>query len=259
MVGFEVIILVLVFFTIALIYSSIGFGGGSSYTAVLAMTALPHTLIPQVSLLCNIVVVSGGVWIFYRGGRLNLRKALPIVAAGIPMAFLGGSIPVQKEHYFLALALALIVSSWRLIFWAKGVGQEGSSLFGGRAGKRAFSVAAGAFVGFFSGLVGIGGGVILAPLLHHLRWDTPRAIAAVSSFFILANSISGLLGQLGKGGFEVNADYLLPLGGAVFLGGQIGSRLGAGVLPEEVIRRLTGVLVFAVGLKLLIGVFAQNS
>jgi uncharacterized protein len=236
-------LLILLFFLIALVYSSVGFGGGSSYLALLAVSGFSYLLIKPTALICNIIVVTGGTYIFHKEGLLDWRKSLPIMATSIPMAFLGGYYKLQESTFFIILGLSLIVASFFLWYVPRQVTKV-------RSENLMLSAGLGAGIGFLSGLVSIGGGIFLAPVLHIINWDDPRKIAAVASLFILVNSISGLLGQ-----FTANAafDYafILPLMLAVLLGGQLGSRLGAKKLNPVWIKRITAVLILMAGANIL--------
>lgn len=243
----ELLILVISFFFIACIYASVGFGGGSSYIAILALFALPFAEIRLTALICNIIVVSGGVFIYLKHHYINWRKILPITLASVPMAFLGAKLKISEETYYFFLGITLIAAA--VLLWSKtsADAQPPHSNFGD---SPAANAALGGFIGFISGLVGIGGGIFLAPILNLLSWDTAKKIAATASFFILVNSISGIFGQLSN--FPLNIDYLriLFLCIAVFLGGQLGSRLSVNwnVLW---IKRITAILVLVAGINVL--------
>lgn len=235
------------FLLIAMIYSSVGFGGGSSYLALLALTGLSFPLIRTSALLCNIVVVAGGSYIFYREGKLDLRKSLPFLLTSVPLAFLGGFFRISERQFFITLGISLVVASFFLWFHPDRQVrvQSGNLLLNGTIGGA---------IGFLSGLVGIGGGIFLAPVLHFLRWDEPRRIAALASVFILVNSISGLFGQLLQQS-AIDWNFVWPLLVAVVIGGQIGSRLGARTFHALYVKRITAVLILVAGTKILIDYF----
>ena len=236
----------LLFFFIAALYASVGFGGGSSYIAVLALFGADFLLIRSSSLLCNIVVVSFGTLIFYKQGHLDLKKALPLVIASVPMAFLGGYLPIEERTFFIMLGITLLVAAL-LTWWQprfKNPTEKKENPF--------FNPILGGGIGFLSGMVGIGGGIFLAPLLYLTRWAEAKTIAATASLFILLNSVAGVFGQLAKSNFQFDWKFALPLMVAVFLGGQIGSRLGAVKLPAIWVRRATAVLILYIGIQLLV-------
>jgi len=238
--------LVLLFFVVALLYASVGFGGGSSYLALLALFGVSFLSLRATALLCNIVVVSGGVWLFHRRGFLHWRRVSPLVVVSVPLAFLGGLLPIRELWFFLLLGGTLLVAA--LLMWVRPVP-------GGTVGLRTFppwvNLLIGGGIGFLSGVVGIGGGIFLAPVLTLTRWGSPKAIAATASLFILLNSLAGLAGQLQHPELRLEAPFLLPLLGAVFLGGQVGSRLGAGPLSHQALKRATALLIAFVALRIL--------
>ncbi|RXM53182.1 MULTISPECIES: sulfite exporter TauE/SafE family protein [unclassified Chryseobacterium] len=239
----------LFFLIIAFVYSSVGFGGGSSYLAVLAMYSLPYQEIRLTALICNVIVVVGGVYIYIKNKQIDWKKVLPITLVSVPMAYLGAILKISQETFFLILGVTLIIAA--LLLWIKTdsksdekISQESKSAIFGNS-------LLGGGIGFLSGLVGIGGGIFLSPLLNLMKWDTPRKIAATSSVFILVNSISGIFGQLSK--LSVDMDYfrIASLCLAVLIGGQIGSRMSLKWNPL-VIKRMTAVLVLVAGVNVLI-------
>lgn len=241
----KLLVLTLSFFCIALIYSSVGFGGGSSYLALLAVMGVHFEIIRPAALLCNIIVVTGGTYIFWRSGALDIRKSLPFLCASVPLAFVGGRWQIDDAFFFFTvLGICLIVAS--LLLWI----QPSSSKEKFGFNNIFLNAGLGGIIGFLSGFVGIGGGIFLAPALHLLHWGEAKKISALASIFILANSISGLAGQLTQsGGFEWS--FIMPLLIAVFLGGQIGSRLGARKFDPTYIKRITSIVIFLAAVKIL--------
>lgn len=236
----------------AFAYSAVGFGGGSTYNALLVLTGTDYRAIPAIALTCNILVVCGGVYHFWKGGHLQWRILLPFVALSIPMAWLGGRLPVEERTFVGMLGICLLASGVLMLAQVKG--QERAAPPGVRVNSWLLGLGAGGGIGLLSGMVGIGGGIFLAPLLHVLKTHSARTIAALSSGFILLNSVAGLAGQLMKQGVEAPAVHWLqawPLFVAVIVGGQAGSRLGASVLTERRLRQLTGLLVLYVAVRLL--------
>lgn len=238
----------LFFLIIAFVYSSVGFGGGSSYLAVLAMYSLPYQEIRLTALICNVIVVIGGVYIYIKNKQVDWKKVIPITLVSVPMAYLGAILKISQETFFLILGATLIIAA--ILLWVKTetkseeiTSQESKSAVLGNS-------ILGGGIGFLSGLVGIGGGIFLSPLLNLMKWDTPRKIAATSSVFILVNSISGIFGQLSK--LSVDMDYLriVSLCLAVLIGGQIGSRMSLKWNPL-IIKRMTAVLVLVAGINVL--------
>ena len=238
-----------VFALIAAVYASVGFGGGSSYLAVLQLLGIPFLPLRATALLCNLTVVSGGTWLFFRRGHLPWGKVWPLVATSVPMAFVGGRLPIGAGLFYGLLGGALVAAAALMWFRSFHVRREIKM----RQYPIGYASILGGAIGFLSGMVGIGGGIFLAPVLHLLRWDTPVRIAATASFFILVNSAAGLAGQLLRPDFYVDGWMAAGLMVAVFIGGQIGSRLGSGRLSPVWIRRTTAVLVFVVGWRVLGG------
>lgn len=246
----QFLILFVSFFFIALIYSSVGFGGGSSYLALLALLTVDFHLMRSTALLCNIMVVVGGVYIFYRESKLDLKKSWLLVLCSVPMAYVGGLWPIEQQTFFVLLGAVLVVVS--VLLWLQ---PEKNTAYGNpKYNTVAFKVIVGGGLGLLSGLVGIGGGIFLSPILHFIRWDEAKKISALASFFILVNSISGLMGQLQQ---QPNLDwhFIWPLLLAVFAGGQIGSRLGAKKFNPVYVKRITAVLILVAGSKILIDNF----
>jgi uncharacterized membrane protein YfcA len=242
-------LLALAFLVTALLYASVGFGGGSTYAALLALSGLDYRLLPLVSLACNIVVVAGGSIRFARARVTPWRRALWLIGLGAPAAFLGGLTPIREEAFLALLGISLVLTSLAMLVPASEA-REGEA---GRFAKAMPLLAAP--LGYLAGLVGIGGGIFLAPLLHLARWHGARQIAATASLFILVNSLFGLGGQLvknGPGAFATAIGASLPLLIAVVIGGQVGSLLALRVLPVQWIRWLTALLVLVVGVRLLI-------
>ncbi|MEO1656662.1 MAG: sulfite exporter TauE/SafE family protein [Pseudomonadota bacterium] len=247
--------LALAFAVTAAVYASAGFGGGSTYTALLVASGVEAAVLPIVSLSCNILVVAGATWRHAAHGNVPWQGVVPLTLCSVPMAWLGGRLPVGEEVFLALLGSALLVAA--LLMFIRPAGREATAK---AELPRVALYGAGASVGLLSGIVGIGGGIFLAPLMHLIAWDTPRRIAATSSVFILVNSLAGLAGQVTKGGMERLAEVssFWPLAIAVVVGGQVGARLAAGRLPETQIRRLTGVIVLIVALRLIWGVLRRN-
>lgn len=241
--------LALAFLLTALLYASVGFGGGSTYAALLALSGLDYRLLPLVALACNIVVVAGGSIRFARAGITPWRRAAWLVGLGAPAAFLGGLTPIKETTFLTLLGISLVLTSCAMLIPVREAHEGGAGRF-----AKAMPLLA-APLGYLAGLVGIGGGIFLAPFLHLTRWHGARQIAATASLFILVNSLFGLAGQLVKnrpGAFGAAIGASLPLLIAVVIGGQIGSLLALRILPVQWIRWLTALLVLVVGVRLLI-------
>jgi uncharacterized membrane protein YfcA len=246
----EYILLVAGFFIIALIYSSVGFGGGSSYLALLALTAfsIAFPVIRSTALFCNIVVVTGGAIIFYKEGKLPFKDVWPYLITSVPAAYVGGFWPIKEHTFFVLLGITLVIVPFLLWFQPEAKDFTKPLKIQERNSVKAV---VGFGIGLLSGLVGIGGGIFLSPLIHFFRWSEARKISALASVFILVNSISGLAGQFYRGVPEMKLSFLLPLLATVFVGGQIGSRLGARKFNPLHIKRITALLILIAGLNIL--------
>lgn len=243
-----ILLLVIGFFVAALLYASVGFGGGSTYAALLALAGTDYRVLPLIALACNIVVVAGASVRFARAGVTPWRGAIVLTALAAPAALIGGLLPIERAAFMALLGASLVLTAATMLVPMREAGEGEPTRF---AKLMPFAAAP---LGLLAGVVGIGGGIFLAPLLHLTRWHEPRAIAATASFFILINSLFGLAGQLLKRGPEMFGSVIaesLPLLLAVAIGGQIGSLMAVRLLPGKWIRWLTAVLVFAVGARIL--------
>ena len=240
----------ILFFLTATMYAAVGFGGGSTYNALLVLSGVDYQILPSIALTCNIIVVTGGVARFWRGGDLPVKAMIPFLVTSIPAAWIGGRLDVSELFFIGLLGAALFLSGLRLAV-------QRDPVLSGPARKKHHTLipyVVGGAIGFVSGIVGIGGGIFLVPILYFLNWDTPRRIAAACSLFILANSVSGLWGQLTKLSNSNALGYIAafwPLMIAVLLGGQIGSWAASRRLQPALIKRLTAALILFVSLRLL--------
>lgn len=241
----EFALLALSFLVVAFLYSSVGFGGGSSYLAILALTISSFFVIRSTALVCNLVVVGGSCYLFHKAGHLKFKTFIPFIVASVPMAFLGAVFRLEEHIFFSILGVALILAAISLIVQTLNLKSDFQHL----RYPRWFSYGIGGSVGLLSGLVGIGGGIFLAPILNYLKWDQPLRIAALASFFILVNSISGIIGLISSGTFEVFWPELAILVLAVFIGGQLGVRMTLIKISPKGLRIITALLVFFVGVR----------
>ena len=240
-------LLILSFFFIAMVYASVGFGGGTSYLALMGVMAVPFDVMRPAALMCNIIVVTGGTYIFVKVGHLSWKTTWPFLLVSIPLAFLGGLWPIKEHTFFRLLGLSLVLAAMLLWFQDKLMKLRTDEK---KSDSMLLNIVLGGGIGFLSGLVSIGGGIFLSPVLHLLKWDHARRISALASVFILVNSISGLAGQLSEAG-SLDWKLILPLLAAVLVGGQIGSRLGAHTFNALYIRRITAVLILVAGTNIL--------
>lgn len=249
MIGAVPLTLALTFLLTALLYASVGFGGGSTYAALLAWYGLDYRLLPIVALACNIVVVAGSTIRFSRAGVTPWRGALVLTVIAAPAALMGGLTPIGEASFLTLLGFSLILTGAAMFLPANERAADQPT----RLAK--FAPVLAVPIGYLAGLVGIGGGIFLAPLLHLGRWHNARAIAATASVFILINSLFGLVGQLLKQGPAAIGGAVgaaLPLLLAVAVGGQVGSLLALRFLPVRWVRWFTALLVIAVGVRVLI-------
>ncbi len=241
------IILSILFFVTALIYSSVGFGGGSTYLAILLIWGVPYTIFPVIALVCNIIVVSGNSINFIRSKNINFSLLFPYLIGSIPLAFIGGSITIEKGLFEILLFCVLLVAGIFLLIESKSFNKEQIKI---NQIPRLLSISIGSIVGFMSGIVGIGGGIFLSPLLFLMKAGYPRHITSSASLFILINSIFGLAGQLTKDQVLDQVVNYLPLFLAVLIGGQIGSLLNIKFLSNKILALLTSFLVIFVAIRM---------
>ncbi len=245
------------FFTVALVYSMVGFGGGSSYIALLVIFDTPYELIPIVALICNITVVAVGSMNFIRSHHVCWPLVWPFVVTSVPASYVGGQIPAEKTTFLLVLGVVLLIAGCRMIWCADAQHTAAAALR--PLVIRIWGPVIGVLLGLVSGFVGIGGGIFLAPIMHAFGWGKPKQIAATASLFILANSVAGLGGQLQKHGVapELPAFALLPV--AVLVGGYLGSGIGSRRLNQRHIVKITGVVVLAAAVRILYTLMVEST
>ena len=235
------------FFLVAVLYSSVGFGGGSSYLAVLALTGIAYTQIRSTALLCNILVVTGNVIYYANQKRYDWKRVVPLTLFSVPLAFIGGLLEINETIFFILLGFTLLFAA--ITMWlSKKIVTTPLNISKNNLVKNA---SYGGVIGFISGMVGIGGGIFLAPLLHLSNWDTSKKIAATASFFILVNSIAGLAGQYANPEFTIDWELTSVLLVTVFLGGQIGSRMSNKFLNAIQLKKTTAILIAFVSFRIL--------
>ena len=242
------LVIIILFLIVAILYSSVGFGGGSSYLAVLALTGIVYTQIRSTALLCNIIVVASNVILFQKEKMYIWRKVTPLVLFSVPMSFIGGYLKISQTFFFILLGFTLLFAAITMALSKKQLKNEAEST----DLKWYKNASYGSFIGFISGMVGIGGGIFLAPLLHITNWDSPKKIAATASFFILVNSISGLIGQSINPEFYIDWKLTSFLLITVFIGGQIGNKLRDKLLSPILLKKATAILIAFVSLRILL-------
>ena len=241
------IILSILFFVTAVLYSSVGFGGGSTYLALLLIWGVPYFIFPLIALSCNIIVVSGNCFNYIRAGNLNLKLLIPYLIGSIPLAFIGGSLPIEKRLFEILLFLVLAIAGILLLLNFRSYDDKEE---GYRNVPIIISILIGGVLGFISGVVGIGGGIFLSPILFLIRAGKPKHIVTTASLFILINSFSGIMGQITKNAVlnEIsNYWYLLLI---VLVGGQLGNFLNLKIFPTRILALVTAGLVLFVAIRM---------
>lgn len=249
------LLLAILFFVTAIIYSSVGFGGGSTYLALLLIWGTPYFIFPVIALLCNIIVVSGNCFNYIRAGNLNLRILIPYLIGSIPLAYFGGSLPIEKRLFEILLFLVLTAAGTLLLFNFKSYDDREESY---QKISTLVSILIGAALGFVSGIVGIGGGIFLSPILFLIRAGKPKHIVTTASLFILINSISGIIGQLTKNAVLIEVSNYWYLLVAVLIGGQIGNFFNLKIFSTQILALVTAFLVLFVAIRMgirLVGIF----
>ena len=236
----------LVFFLVALFYSSVGFGGGSSYLAILSLFFTDFYEIRTTALILNICVVSIGTIVFIKNKVFDFKLFWPFLLSSIPLAYFGAQLRLSQTFFFLILGSGLMLSGGFLLLRYTGTKTQ----------TRDFSLpkklGLGGVIGLLAGVSGIGGGIFLSPTLNLLNWANTRTVAALASLFILVNSIAGLIGLTVAGAFQLNKDLIIQLVIAVMVGGGLGSYLSNKRFNLRFLGILTAILVTYVGLKLLL-------
>jgi len=241
------IILSIFFFITAILYSSVGFGGGSTYLALMIIGGIPYYIFPIIALFCNIIVVSGNSINYIRSGNLNIKLLIPYIIGSIPFSFIGGSISIEKELFEIILFIVLITAGIFLLIESKSFSKDDLKL---NKIPIILSIIIGSVLGFISGIVGIGGGIFLSPILFLLKAGYPKQIATTASLFILINSLFGIIGQLTKDEvYNEIIDYW-PLFVVVLIGGQIGNMLNLKYFSNKILTLITSILVIFVAIRM---------
>ena len=247
------IILTIFFFITAILYSSIGFGGGSTYLALMLIWDIPYYIFPIIALFCNIIVVSGNSINFVITKNINIKLLSPYLIGSIPFAFYGASLSIEKNLFETLLFFILMVAGIFLLIESKTFNKNQIKI---NQMPKIISIVIGSIIGFISGLVGIGGGIFLSPILFLMKAGYPKHITSTASLFILINSIFGIIGHLTKD--IVLKEFLnyWPLFLAVLIGGQIGSYLNIKFLSNKFLALITSFLVIFVAIRMGIRLFS---
>lgn len=230
-------------FIVAMLYSSVGHGGASGYLALMALYAFSPEVMKPTALILNLFVSLTSFIQFYRGEHFKWRIFLPLALASIPMAFIGGLITMEASIYKKILGTLLFIPVIRFLFFANIPDEEL------KKSNLIVSILIGSLIGFLSGLIGIGGGIILSPIILLLRWTNQKQTAAISALFIFVNSLSGLAGQITKG-ITFSPDMLSYVVIA-FAGGLCGAYLGALKFNQNILKNTLALVLMMAGWKLI--------
>ena len=230
-------------FLIAFLYASVGHGGASGYLALMAIYSIAPEVMKPTALLLNLFVSLTAFIQFYRGRHFILKIFLPLALASVPLAFIGGSIALDAVIYKKILGVLLLIPVVRFLFFANSPSAEL------KQPNIVLSVFIGAAIGFLSGLIGIGGGIILSPILLFLKWTDQKQTAAISALFIFVNSLSGLAGQITKGiQFNSNMVWYVAI---AFVGGLLGAYFGALRFKQTILKNVLAIVLLLAAYKLL--------
>jgi len=247
------IILSFLFLLTATLYSSVGFGGGSTYLALLLIWDVPYLIFPVIALFCNIIVVSGNCINYIKAGNINLKILTPYLISSVPLAFIGGSISIDKNFFEILLFIILALAGIMLLLKFKSFDKKIEAY---NKIPKIVAISIGGTIGFISGVVGIGGGIFLSPILLLVRVDSAKNIATAASLFILINSISGLTGQFTKASVINEVYSYWPLFLFVLLGGLLGNYLNLKIFPTKILALVTSALVIFVAIRMGLKLFA---
>ena len=228
-------------------YSSVGFGGGSTYLVLLLIWDVPYYIFPVIALFCNIIVVTGNSINYVKAGNHNLKLLIPFIIGSIPSAFVGGTLIIEKKIFEILLFLVLFVAGILLLINNKTYEDKKIII---KKLNYFVSILIGSIIGLISGLVGIGGGIFLSPILFLLKADKPKNIITTASLFILLNSIFGIFGQLTKDNIINELSSYLPLFLVVLIGGLIGNYLNLKIFSNRTLTLITSLLVILVAFRM---------
>ena len=241
------IILSILFFVTAILYASVGFGGGSTYLALLLIWDIPYYIFPVIALICNIFVVSGNSFNYIKAGNLNIKLLIPYLIGSVPFAFIGGSLQIDKNLFEIFLFIVLTLAGTLLLINFKSYDDNDSTY---RDIPIFFSIIIGAILGLASGVVGIGGGIFLSPILFLIKAAKPKHIVTAASLFIFINSIFGVIGQLTKNIVLSDISNYWYLFLVVIIGGHIGNFLNLKIFPTRLLALVTSALVLFVAIRM---------
>jgi len=230
----------------AILYSSVGHGGASSYIAIMSLMGTPIASIKPIGLILNIIVSSIASYRFIKNKLFNLKIFIPVVLGSVPAAFMGGYLHLSSEVYKVLVGIILIFAGFQFLFdifkyFKKKSNQPVNFVFG---------LFAGVIIGFLSGLTGTGGGIFLSPLIVFLGWTSVKGASGTAAAFILFNSISGLLGNVSSVSLIPNTIFLYAF--SVIGGVLIGTQLGIKILNEHHMKNILGIVLIVAGFKFII-------
>jgi len=211
-----------------------------------------YFIFPIIALLCNIIVVSGNSFNYIRAGNHNFKLLLPFLIGSVPLAFLGGTLKIERDIFEILLFFVLSIAGFLLLINNKSY--ENNNLIVKRL-SFIISLIIGSVLGLIAGIVGIGGGIFLSPILFLLKAEKPKIIVTTASLFILINSISGILGQLTKENILIELSNYIPLFICVFIGGLLGNYLNLKIFTSRVLAIITSLLVLFVSIRMGIKIF----
>jgi len=233
-------------FSVALLYSSVGHGGASGYIAVMALFSVAPVILKPTALILNIIVSAVATICFARSGHFTWRLFWPFALTSVPASFFGGCINLPPYFYRPLVGIILLLSAYYLFFRK----QQHQSDIAMRQPELVMALFIGCFLGFLSGLTGVGGGIFLSPLLLMMNWGKAREVAAVSALFIMVNSAAGLAGHISS--IQSLPPFVPYLAMAAVLGGVAGSLLGSRHLPTTIIVKALSAVLTIAGLKLIL-------
>lgn len=232
-------------FIVAMLYASVGHGGASGYLAVMALFSLAPAALKPTALVLNIVVAGVASWLYLTANQFSWRAFWPFAVTSIPASYLGGCFNLPAHFYRPVLGVILLFAAWRLFVRIERT--DGKIVLP----RLPVAMAIGAVLGFASGLIGVGGGIFLSPLMVLLGWARVREVSGVAALFILVNSAAGLLGHLGR--LQAVPDYVPLLAVMALAGGTLGALGGSRHLPvPAILKTMAMVLIMAGGKMLLI-------
>ena len=240
---------------VAMLYAAVGHGGATGYIALLSLFGLQHEEIATTALILNTAVASISLTSYYRAGRFNIKQALPYLVLSIPLAYIGARLPVDKHTFAYILGTMLLLAAMRFaLFPSTNVKEQNKNATSTSDDEKIappsiiFAAGAGGILGLFSGIVGIGGGVFLSPLIIFKHWATTKQTAAISALFIVVNSISGLIGRFSDGKGEMI--HLLPFLLVAAPAAIVGSTYGASKLTSSKLQKLLAIVLALAACKL---------